>query len=114
MYAKIARTISIGKTQLGRLSIGYFTGNEDLLIDGEGEKDNSGIMLAWEKSISELSDNLWLCAEYMGSNSAYGTLNIGAAWKFAPNVSMIGGYDIYNNDAFLNTATIQVDIDFSM
>ena len=114
MYAKIARTISIGKTQLGRLSIGYFTGNEDLLIDGEGEKDNSGIMLAWEKSISELSDNLWLCAEYMGSNSAYGTLNIGAAWKFAPNVSMIGGYDIYNNDAFLNTATIQVDSDFSM
>ncbi len=114
MYAKIAKTISIGKTQLGRLSVGYFSGNEDLLFDGEGEKDNSGVMFAWEKTISEISDKLWFCAEYMGSNSAYGTLNFGAAWKFAPNVSMVGGYDIVSDDAFANTATIQVDIDFSM
>jgi hypothetical protein len=113
-YAKIAKTVSLGKTQFGRLSIGYFTGNENLLLDGEGEKDNSGVMFAWERTINEISDKFWLCAEYMGSKSAYGTLNFGAAWKFAPNVSMIAGYDIYNDDAFLNTATIQVDIDFSM
>jgi hypothetical protein len=114
VYAKIAKTISIGKIQLGRLSIGYFTGNENLLLNGNDEKDNRGVMFAWERTISEISDKLWLCAEYMGTKSAYGTLNVAAAWKFAPNVSMIGGYDIYNDDAFVNTATIQVDIDFSM
>ena len=37
---------------------------------------------------------------------------IGAAWAFAPNTSVIFGYDIYNNDkiAGANTFTVQLDI----
>jgi hypothetical protein len=41
-------------------------------------------------------------------------LSFGASWAFAKNVSVIFGYDIYNNKkvAGQNTATIQVDINF--
>lgn len=110
MYGKVAKTF--GKA--GRFSVGYFTGNEDLLLDELGEKDNSGVLAAWERTMSEVSDRLWLCLEYMGSNSAYGTINIGAAWKFADNAAVLAGYDIISNSDLKlpDTFTLQVDIDF--
>ena len=109
LYGKVAKTFS----PLGRFSLGYFFGNEDLLLDDKGEQDNSGVMAAWERTVTELSDKLWVCAEYMGTESVYGTLNFGAAWKFANNVGVILGYDIYNNSNFTDTVTLQVDIDFN-
>jgi hypothetical protein len=110
-YAKIARTIPGGKNTLGRLSLGYFVGNEKLLLDDNGKKDNSGIMLAWERTMTEWSSKLWLCAEYQGSKSGYGTFNVGAAWKFTDNIAVIAGYDIYNASNLANTFTWQLDID---
>jgi hypothetical protein len=111
VYATIAKTFSAGGVSLGRLSVGYFAGNDKLLFDSKGAKDGSGLLAAWEKTISELSDRLWVCVEYMGTESLYGSLNFGASWKVADNVSVLGGYDIFNNDDFVNTATLQVDID---
>jgi hypothetical protein len=110
-YSKIAKTFSAGHTQLGRLSVGFFAGSENLLLDYAGDKDNSGILAAWERTITEISNKLWFCAEYMGTKSAYGAYNIGVAWKFAPNVAVIAGYDLYLNENLVDTATLQVDID---
>jgi hypothetical protein len=111
-YGKAAKTIE----PVGRFSVGYFAGNKNLLLNAKGEKDNTGVMLAWERTMSELSDKLWICAEYMGSKSAYGTLNFGASWKFSDNVALLAGYDIYNeSDLNLpNTFTLQADIDLSL
>ncbi len=111
IYFKVAKTVNAGRTSLGRLSIGYFIGNDRLLLDGHGVKDNTGVLAAWERTMTEWSDKLWLCAEYMGSESAYGTLNVGLAWKFAPNVAVIGAVDFFNNSDLAGTGTIQVDID---
>jgi hypothetical protein len=110
VYGELAGTID----PLGRLSLGYFSGKKELLVDERGEADNTGVLVAWERTMTELSDKLWLCVEYMGSQSAYGTLNFGASWKFADNVSLLAGYDAFNNaDLNLpNTFTVQVDIDF--
>jgi hypothetical protein len=47
----------------------------------------------------------------MGTKSPYGSFNVGASWKFAPNVALLGGYDFYNNDLLPDTFTLQVDID---
>jgi hypothetical protein len=47
----------------------------------------------------------------MGMNSPYGSLNFGASWKFASKISVVAGYDIYNNSDLVNTFTIQGDID---
>jgi hypothetical protein len=111
-YGKIAKTFNARQTPLGRFSLGYFTGNKKLLLDSQGQKDNSGVMVAWERTITEISDKLWVCLEYMGTKSTYGTFNVGAAWKFAPNVGVIVGYDLFNDENFIDTATLQVDIDF--
>jgi len=111
-YFKAAKTLFLGDFSLGRFSLGYFNGNNRLLRGISGEKDNDGILACWERTMTEISDKLWVAVDYQGSKSAYGTLNLGFAWKFADNVSAIFGYDIYNNRNLANTYTVQVDIDF--
>ena len=108
LYALAAKTIG----KLGRLSAGYYTGNDKLLLDINGNKDNHGVLLSWDRTISEISDKLWLAVDYQGGKNSYGALSAAFAWKFASNVGVIFGYDIYNESAFKPTATIQLDIDF--
>lgn len=111
-YVKAAKSVSAGEIPLGRLSLGYFTGNDKLLVNEVGRTDNDGLLAAWERTMTEISPNLWLCVEFMGSHSAYGTWNLGGSWKFAPNVALLVGYDLFLNSLLTNTATMQVDIDF--
>lgn len=107
-YGLIAKTFR----NVGRFSAGYYTGNKDLLIDKDGNKDNHGLLLSWDRTISEISDKLWAAVDYQGAKNGYGALSFGVAWKFAPNVGVIFGYDIYNENTYKPTATIQLDIDF--
>lgn len=123
VYGKAAKTFYIGDfcsgerffpakgLCLGRFSAGYFRGDSDLLLHGT-KKDNSGVLLAWERTITEISDKLWVAVDYQGSQSSYGSTNIGFSYKFSDNTSVIFGYDFYNNKDLADTYTVQVDIDF--
>ena len=111
-YTRLAKTINIGKLNLGRFSAGYFNGNASLLRDKNGLRDNSGPMFAWERTMSEISDKLWVCVDYQATQSSYGAINYGFAWKFTNNISAILGYDVYNNTNLKNSVTFQLDIDF--
>ncbi|HEY6011150.1 MAG TPA: hypothetical protein VIX18_06735, partial [Nitrospirota bacterium] len=108
LYALAAKTLG----KVGRISAGYYQGNDKLLLDKNGQKDEKGVLLSWDRTISELSDKLWLAVDYMGGENAYGALSYGVAWKFAPNVGVILGMDKYNNENYKSTYTVQVDIDF--
>jgi hypothetical protein len=116
LYGEIAKTIPV----LGRISVGYYMGNEKVLVDENLKKSNNGILLSWDRTMSEISDRLWLAVDYQGGKNYLGALNFGASWLFSKNVSVIFGYDIYNNKkAFYNTNnqntntfTAQVDINF--
>ena len=109
-YALVAKTFPV----VGRLSAGYFTGNKKALVDENGKSDENGVLLSWDRTMTEISDKLWLAVDYQGSNSALGALSFGASWAFAKNVSVILGYDIYNKKATggQNTVTMQLDINF--
>lgn len=110
-YFKMAKTFSAGDFSLGRFSLGYFKGKADLLKNGE-KKDNDGSLIAWERTLTEISDKVWVAVEYQGSRSAYGTTNLGFSYKFSDNTSVIFAYDIYNNRNLADTYTVQLDIDF--
>ena len=101
LYAVAAKTFP-----LGRLSAGYFIGNERILADLSGVKDNSGIILTWDK---QFTDKLWVCVDYAGSRSVLGATFYGFAWAFAANTSVLFGYGTYNNGA-KPTLTTQLDI----
>ncbi|MDD4981070.1 MAG: hypothetical protein PHC54_07450 [Candidatus Omnitrophica bacterium] len=111
-YFKAAKTASLGKFNLGRFSAGYFRGNGRLLRDKNGLRDNGGLLLAWERTIPEINERLWLCVDYQGTQSSYGAINYGFAWKFTHNISAILGYDIYNNRNLTDAITFQLDVDF--
>jgi hypothetical protein len=111
-YGKVARTFG----PVGRISVGYFAGNKDLLLDSKGEKANSGILAAWERTMPEISDKLWLCVDYMGGKSSYGTLNFGFSWKVCDAMSFIVAYDMFNDRNLVGVEdylTVQADIDLS-
>lgn len=108
VYALAAKSFGA----LGRISAGYYEGNDKLLLDKNGLKDENGMLASWDKTVSEFSDKLWVAVDYMSGQNSYGALSFGAAWKFAPNVGVILGYDRYHNRNYKPTATLQVDIDF--
>ncbi|MCM8797554.1 MAG: hypothetical protein NC923_06760 [Candidatus Omnitrophica bacterium] len=116
LYYRLAKTVILGNFlgnfNLGRYSAGYFRGNGKLLRDEKGLRDNSGILLSWDRALSEINERLWLCVDYQDSHSAYGAINYGLAWEITNSVSVIVAYDIYNNKNLKPTITFQLDVDF--
>ena len=110
VYGLIAKTL--GKA--GRFSVGYYQGNDKLLLDKNLQKDEKGVLASWDRTISEISDKLWVAVDYQGGENVYGALSYGVAWKFAPNVGVILGMDDWNNSNLKPTYTIQVDIDLDL
>jgi hypothetical protein len=114
-YGLVAKTFPV----IGRLSAGYYGLNKKASVagvyDSNGTKgDDNGLLASWDRTLSEISDKLWVAVDYQGGKNAYGATSFGFSWAFAKNVSVIFGYDIYNNKARAgqNTATVQVDINF--
>jgi hypothetical protein len=116
VYGLVAKTLpAIGPVpSLGRISAGGYHGSETALTDVNGKGANDGVLLSWDRTMSEISDKLWLAVDYQSGNSAVGALNVAFAWSFSKNVSVIFGYDIYKEKALAgnNTFTTQVDINF--
>lgn len=97
IYAIAAKTFLIG-----RISAGYFSGNPAVLGTGE----NAGVILTWDKTIS---DKLWVCVDYAGTKSVLGATFYGFSYVFSSNTSVIFGYGTYNNGS-KPTFTTQLDI----
>jgi len=105
-YGLAAKTLPV----VGRISLGGFQGSETVLGSGQ----NNGVLASWDRSMPEISDKLWLAVDYQGGNSFMGAFSFGASWAFSKDVSLIVGYDIYNNASTggKNTVTTQLDINF--
>lgn len=105
-YGLAAKTLPV----VGRISLGGFQGSETVLGSGM----NSGLLASWDRSMPEISDKLWLAVDYQSGNSFMGAFSFGASWAFSKEVSLIVGYDIYNNTSTggKNTVTTQLDINF--
>ena len=109
-YGVIARTLPI----VGRISVGYFYGNPIVLVDQNGKAANHGFLFSWDRTISELTDKLWLGVDYQGSRSCMGALSTGITWKFTPDVALMFGFDNWLNQAVTlsgkRTVTVQLSV----
>jgi len=102
LYALAAKTF-----EFGRLTAGYYSGNERVLINPDnGEKDNTGFIMTWDKAVTE---KLWLSVDYASGYSQIGALFYGLSWAFANNTSVIFGYGTFNNGSD-PVVTTQLDI----
>ncbi|MDD2540367.1 MAG: hypothetical protein PHH28_04900 [Desulfuromonadaceae bacterium] len=108
-YGLIAKTFPV----IGRLSVGGYNGAERSL----GVKTNSGVLASWDRTMSEISDKLWLAVDYQSGNNAFGAVSVGGSWAFTQNVSLLLGVDVYNPGQEVlyggkPTFTTQLDINF--
>lgn len=112
VYGLAAKTFPV----IGRLSAGYYVGNSENVSfkDHHGKTQPDGVLLSWDRAMTEISDKLWLGVDYQGGDNACGALNVGASWAFSKNVSVLVGYDHYNRKATGGqpTFTVQVDINY--
>jgi len=111
IYGLVAKNLPL----VGRISAGGYRGSERSLVDPRFDPDkaqNAGVLLSWDRTMSEISDKLWVAVDYMGGNNIMGAVSFGAAWAFSKNVSLIVGYDIYKEKSLAgaNTFTTQLDI----
>jgi hypothetical protein len=120
IYGLVAKTLPVmgAVPSLGRVSAGYYRGSERALVDSPdpsvAKSANDGVLLSWDRSMTEISDKLWMAVDYQGGKNVDGAVNFGASWNFAKNVSVIFGYDIYTRQSVAgkNTFTTQLDINF--
>jgi hypothetical protein len=95
VYGLAAKTLPV----VGRISAGGYYGAHRALANGTNTVDtnnNSGIMVSWDRTISEVSDKLWLGIDYMGGNNANGQLGLGASWAFSKQITVLAGVQIFN------------------
>ncbi len=121
VYGLLAKNI----WKLGRFSVGGFKGGVgvnpksvfyvlssfDTATQTYKTTDDKGFLLSWDRTMSEISDKLWLAIDYFSGKSGYGALSFGLSYAIVPDASFIIGYDIWNDsDALKPTATVQIDI----
>jgi len=104
-YGLVAKTLG----DVGRFSVGYYSGNDKLLVDKDGNKDESGVLASWDRSFG---DKYWAAVDYMGGENSYGAFSFGVSYALSDKASFIVGYDIYNNSDLEDTMTFQLDINF--
>jgi hypothetical protein len=115
-YGLVARTLpAIGPVpSLGRLSAGGYHGSQRALVDPNGHSASEGVLVSWDRTMTELTDKLWVGVDYMGGNNVDGAVSFGFSWNFSKNVSVLVGYDIWKEKQLAgnNTFTVQLDANY--
>ncbi len=119
-YAVIGKTVPwVG----GRLSIGPYVGNGNSLVDGDGDADNTGFMVAYDHGFMPIKDKegnefnrLVVAADYASGNNALGGGGCGMYYYFMKDISLLTGPVWYNEEAINGKWkwTIQLDINLQV
>lgn len=89
-----------------RVTLGYCHGKEATL------GTDPDMLLAGLDGYLTKDKKWWGAVDYQSGDNAFGALSFGVSYAFAPNVSVLVGYDIYNAAGVDDTITTQVDINF--
>ncbi|GAB4414400.1 MAG: hypothetical protein OHK0032_10480 [Thermodesulfovibrionales bacterium] len=111
----------IGKTILGigRLSVGPYIGNKKVLVDKDGNKENTGIMVAFDRGFLPVKDKagneynkIVFAADYASGKNAIGGGGFGLYYYFTKDISLLTGPVWFNEEAINGKWkwTIQLDI----
>lgn len=115
LYGVIGKTIPM----VGRLSAGPYIGNKDVLKDANGEKENTGFMVAFDRGFIPTKDaagnefnKVVLAADYASGKNAIGAGGVGVYYFFTKDISLLTG-PVWFNEKAINGAwkwTTQLDI----
>ncbi len=94
-YGLVAKTF--GKA--GRFSVGGYIGDKAVLVNASKDGDNTGVIASWDRTISEVSDKLWVGVDYMSGNNGDGEFSVGGSWAFSKQITLLSGVTFYNEKA---------------
>jgi hypothetical protein len=115
----------IGKSipGVGRLSVGPYVGNKNILVDKDGEKENTGFMAAFDRAFLPTKDKegnefsrIVLAADYATGKNAFGGGGAGVYYFFTKDISLLTGPVWFNEEAINGEWkwTVQLDINTSI
>ena len=113
--------MAIGKTipGVGRLSAGPYIGNGKVLVDKDGNKENTGFMVAFDRGFMPVKDkdgneyNQWVfAADYASGDNALGGGGFGIYHFFTKDICVLTGPVWFNEEAINGSWkwTFQLDI----
>lgn len=121
LYAVLGKTLGA----FGTVSVGGYMGNDKLLLDEKGEKDEVGFLASYASpkvsvGVAGLKD-LSFGIDYQSGDNAFGALGAAAVLYFTDAVSLLTGPVIFNKKEtatlgvtnFLWTVQLDVDVDFT-
>jgi len=115
LYGVIGKSIPV----LGRLSVGPYIGNKDVLVNASGEKENTGFMVALDHGLFPTKDaagaeynKVVLAADYASGKNVIGAGGFGVYYFFTKDISLLTGPVWFNEKAINGTWkwTTQLDI----
>lgn len=113
--------VLVGKTipVLGRLFLGGYVGNGNTLVNANGDSDNTGFMVGFDRGFLPIKDKagdeynrVVLAGDWASGKNAIGGGGAGVYYYFSRNVSLLTG-PVWFNEPDLNGEwkwTIQLDI----
>jgi hypothetical protein len=115
----------VGKSvpYLGRVSAGGYIGNGNVLVDKNGEKENTGFMVAWDHAFLPVKDKegnefnrLVVAADYASGKNAFGGGGAGIYYFFTKDISLLTGPVWFNEEAINGEWkwTVQLDINTAL
>jgi len=115
LYGVIGKSIP----SVGRLSVGPYFGNKDVLVNPDGGKENTGFMVAFDHSFLPVKDaagneysKVVFAADYASGKNAIGAGGAGIYYYFTKDISLLTG-PVFFNDKAVNGSwkwTTQLDI----
>ncbi len=115
LYVVVGKTIPF----VGRLAVGPYIGNKKVLADKDGNKENTGFMVAFDRGFIPVKDKdgdeynkLVFAADYASGKNALGGGGFGLYYYFTKNISLLTGPVWFNEEAINGKWkwTIQLDI----
>jgi len=119
VFGVVGKTIPV----LGRISAGAYMGNKKLLVNKDGEKENTGFMVAYDRAFLPVKDKegnefsrVVFAADYASGKNAIGGGGAGLYYFFTKDISLLTGPVFFNEEAINGKWkwTVQLDINTSL
>jgi hypothetical protein len=113
----------IGKSipEVGRLSVGPYFGNKDILKNASGDKENTGFMVAFDRAFLPAKDaagneysKVVVAADYASGKNSVGGYGIGVNYYFTKDISLLTGPVFFNEKAINGTWKLSTQLDINL
>jgi hypothetical protein len=110
-YLVAAKTVG----PLGRFTLGGYAGlGAATLFGGPDLGRRAGLIAAWERTLAEISPDLWVAADVQTGLNAFGAASAGVAYKLGPAAAILVGYNHMFDPALPSTVYVALDADLTL